>query len=60
MSKITADTITDEQIRELRHDIEALTKRALGEDGEFAESHPLVRKARARCAELVNATRGDR
>jgi len=64
--KITADTITDEQIRELRaksvgeaglsscevDDICNLVSYAL-DDGKL--SHRIIREARARCAEILNA-----
>lgn len=50
---LTCDSITDDQILALRHDIERLTAEALGEDG-LTPNHPLMRKARARCAEILN------
>lgn len=59
---LTADTITDEQIRELwRWPSNAITGRllftALGEPVGFAEAPTAeeIRAARARCAELLNA-----
>lgn len=64
---LTADTITNEQIRELRDDLRALRlwgltraecEVALGpNDGELAR---LARRlARARCAEILNARAKD-
>ncbi len=51
---ITADDVTDDQLLELRLLVESLTATALGEDG-LPENHRLARRARARCAEILNA-----
>lgn len=61
--KLTADTITDEQIRELlqstplfgnrEHEVVALA--ALFPDARSPGARRAVRAARARCAEILNA-----
>ena len=66
---ITADTITDEQIRELRRDVmrewgERVGKREIWPEGKEAlrltiwamdAGHAECHHARARCAEILNA-----
>ena len=64
--KVTADTITDEQIRELFEATESMDVRyeckiALGSyrnAGHAAGSESEIRQARARCAEIWNARHG--
>lgn len=68
MSKLTADTITDEQIRGLRDESAALpTARARRDRTEICDialdrfalsSAKAKRSARARCAEILNARKG--
>lgn len=74
MSKLTADTITDEQIRELQQDREDFVTAVLAHIA-VHEVHPKVQRltlaqslevnrhaghmaARARCAEILNARKG--
>ena len=56
--KLTADTITDEQIRELSggcdRRVRRICKIALNDAPTFLRAH-VVRVARARCAEILNA-----
>jgi len=64
--KVTADTITDEQIRELRRtpglplSLVRQCDRAINEDedGDDAWSDEIVSAARARCADAYNARLG--
>lgn len=64
MPKLTADNITDEQIRELRYDKfislddRHTCARALNEFG--MNPTDVVDRARARCAEILNARAEDK
>lgn len=60
MSKLTADTITDEQIRELLAEASDLVvdcQLALGRGIALRPLASEIRAARARCAEILNALR---
>ncbi len=58
--KVTADTITDEQILDLADAIRADVVTALGEDegGGLPPSHPLVKAAKRRLVAAWNARHG--
>lgn len=61
--KLTADTITDEQIAELRDEPHRFARSMLGADCVYvAAMHALRgdRDSRARCAELLNARSKER
>ena len=51
---LTADTITDDQIRKLREDVGCWVERALANIALRPRSSEYARIARERCAEILN------